>query len=430
MLAGLVFAALAVLSGALGLARRPPPARAAPRTRPELKTQVTSAHRSARPGPPRASPALLDLRRASTCPANARLSRPRCQDSTARVVQSRGQRPAVSSKRSRSTPPEVLDRARGDRRGRRRRRSRGGRAPPAAGGAERGEVGGRAKRFRRSRRRRGWAPEPVGRPVVARAGATERRRRSSRLPAPRAARADRRAARAARRRRGRSSAISRMQPRRLRAARPRRPPAPSGRTARSQQPARRPLAPAPGPPRSRRRVASTRSPRRRATSADDLEVAQEAQERPRELRQIDAAVGGARPGRAGPRRRRGRAPPAASSTSKRRSATPSTSATRSRGDGWRRRRRRSPDRAATARRAPSRPPGARCSRTASALERDLLGWPGRVSRCVGKPRRRDQLEVVALAARQDRDRDLVHLGGREDEHHVRGRLLQRLEAAR
>ena len=42
--------------------------------------------------------------------------------------------------------------------------------------------------------------------------------------------------------------------------------------------------------------------------------------------------------------------------------------------------------------------------------------------CVG-----DQLEVVALAARQDRDRDLVDLGRREDELHVRRRLLERLQ---
>ena len=41
--------------------------------------------------------------------------------------------------------------------------------------------------------------------------------------------------------------------------------------------------------------------------------------------------------------------------------------------------------------------------------------------------RRDQLEVVALAARQDRDRDLVHLRRREDELHVRRRLLERLQ---
>ena len=46
---------------------------------------------------------------------------------------------------------------------------------------------------------------------------------------------------------------------------------------------------------------------------------------------------------------------------------------------------------------------------------------------LGEPRGRDQLEIVALAARQDRGRDLVRLGGREDEHHVRRRLLQRLE---
>ena len=39
----------------------------------------------------------------------------------------------------------------------------------------------------------------------------------------------------------------------------------------------------------------------------------------------------------------------------------------------------------------------------------------------------DQLEVVALAAGQDGDGDLVHLGRGEDEHHVGRRLLQRLQ---
>ena len=38
-----------------------------------------------------------------------------------------------------------------------------------------------------------------------------------------------------------------------------------------------------------------------------------------------------------------------------------------------------------------------------------------------------ELEVVALAPRQDRDRDLVDLGRREDELHVRRRLLERLQ---
>jgi hypothetical protein len=37
------------------------------------------------------------------------------------------------------------------------------------------------------------------------------------------------------------------------------------------------------------------------------------------------------------------------------------------------------------------------------------------------------LKVVALAAAQDRDGDLVHLRRREDELHVRRRLLERLQ---
>ena len=41
--------------------------------------------------------------------------------------------------------------------------------------------------------------------------------------------------------------------------------------------------------------------------------------------------------------------------------------------------------------------------------------------------RRYELEVVALAAREDGDRDLLHLGRREDELHVRRRLLERLQ---
>ena len=45
----------------------------------------------------------------------------------------------------------------------------------------------------------------------------------------------------------------------------------------------------------------------------------------------------------------------------------------------------------------------------------------------GQPRRRDQLEVEALAARQDRRRDLVHLGRGEHEDHMRRRLFQRLQ---
>ncbi len=44
-----------------------------------------------------------------------------------------------------------------------------------------------------------------------------------------------------------------------------------------------------------------------------------------------------------------------------------------------------------------------------------------------QPRCGDELEVVALAARQDRVRQLVRLGGREHERHVRRRLLERLE---
>ncbi len=37
--------------------------------------------------------------------------------------------------------------------------------------------------------------------------------------------------------------------------------------------------------------------------------------------------------------------------------------------------------------------------------------------------------VEALAARQDGDRDLAHLGGGEDELHMLGRLFQRFEQA-
>ena len=50
-----------------------------------------------------------------------------------------------------------------------------------------------------------------------------------------------------------------------------------------------------------------------------------------------------------------------------------------------------------------------------------------VAQARGDGLRRDQLEVVALAAAQDGDRDLVHLGRREDELHVRRRLLERLQ---
>ena len=45
----------------------------------------------------------------------------------------------------------------------------------------------------------------------------------------------------------------------------------------------------------------------------------------------------------------------------------------------------------------------------------------------GEPRRWHELEVVALAARQDRVRELVRLGRREHERHVRRRLLERLQ---
>jgi hypothetical protein len=65
------------------------------------------------------------------------------------------------------------------------------------------------------------------------------------------------------------------------------------------------------------------------------------------------------------------------------------------------------------------------SRTASGVA-DLLGCRMPVE-VLGQPRRRDQLEVEALAARQDGDGNLVDLGGGEDEHHVRRRLLQRLQ---
>ncbi len=41
----------------------------------------------------------------------------------------------------------------------------------------------------------------------------------------------------------------------------------------------------------------------------------------------------------------------------------------------------------------------------------------------------DPPEVETLAARKDGDRDLAHLGGREDELHVLGRLFQRLQQA-
>ncbi len=45
----------------------------------------------------------------------------------------------------------------------------------------------------------------------------------------------------------------------------------------------------------------------------------------------------------------------------------------------------------------------------------------------GEARRRDQLEVEALAAGQDGDRDFVNLGRGEHEHHVRRRLFQGLQ---
>ena len=48
------------------------------------------------------------------------------------------------------------------------------------------------------------------------------------------------------------------------------------------------------------------------------------------------------------------------------------------------------------------------------------------SRCE-HPRGGDAAEVVALAAGEDGVRELVRLGGREDELHVPGRLLERLE---
>ena len=42
-------------------------------------------------------------------------------------------------------------------------------------------------------------------------------------------------------------------------------------------------------------------------------------------------------------------------------------------------------------------------------------------------RHRDAAELVALAARKHRGRDLVHLGGRQDENGMRRRLFQRLQ---
>ncbi len=55
------------------------------------------------------------------------------------------------------------------------------------------------------------------------------------------------------------------------------------------------------------------------------------------------------------------------------------------------------------------------------LVREHLAQP------LGDRLRRNQLEVVALAAAQDRDGNLVHLRRREDELHVGRRLLQRLQ---
>ena len=87
---------------------------------------------------------------------------------------------------------------------------------------------------------------------------------------------------------------------------------------------------------------------------------------------------------------------------------------------------RATDRAATARRASS-PPARRAtsssaSSSASRPSLPTISWSRSMIWLVP-----DAGEVEALAARQDGDRDLVRLGRREDELHVRRRLLQRLE---
>ena len=60
------------------------------------------------------------------------------------------------------------------------------------------------------------------------------------------------------------------------------------------------------------------------------------------------------------------------------------------------------------------------------LERDLL-FSGDELQMLRDQVRRDAVQIETLAAAQDRRQDLLRLGRREDEFHVRRRLFERLE---
>ena len=91
-----------------------------------------------------------------------------------------------------------------------------------------------------------------------------------------------------------------------------------------------------------------------------------------------------------------------------------------------RRRRRSADRAATAPRACCHPPA--CASSFSAAGSKATPSCSRMCcRCAAICRRRQALQVELQAARQHRHRQLLRIGGREQELHVRRRLLERLQ---
>ena len=71
-------------------------------------------------------------------------------------------------------------------------------------------------------------------------------------------------------------------------------------------------------------------------------------------------------------------------------------------------------------------PACASSCTAARLERDALRLQD-VLQPRGDQRHRQALEIELQAARQHRDRQLLRIGGREQELHVRRRLLQRLQ---
>ena len=78
--------------------------------------------------------------------------------------------------------------------------------------------------------------------------------------------------------------------------------------------------------------------------------------------------------------------------------------------------------------ASRKPPSAPRAMASAASRRKLdLFQPGDLLQMRGDERGRDAAQVEALAAGQDGGQHLLRLGRREDEFHVLGRLLQRLE---